>query len=141
MRLGASIIVILALAFSIPCIASEAPSADCSIHEGACVKELEGMRVIFDATPKPVRSMSELRFTVTVEGMKGAPEFLVLDLSMPGMTMGRNRVKLFKSGDGRYEGVGVIVKCPSGRTLWRATVLSGDKTIADFMFNVGNRPQ
>jgi len=138
MKLRILIALTLVVAFATVCVAAETPIADCNIHEGTCVKESGGVRVVFDATPRPVRSMSELTFTVTVDGMKNPPDTLVLDLSMPGMMMGKNRVKLVKVAEGRYEGKGVIVKCPSGRTLWRATVLSGGEAIADFTFNARN---
>jgi hypothetical protein len=116
----------------------KAGGADCDIHSGACVKEYDGGTIVFDASPKPVRSMSDLKFTVTVHGMKTPPPSLVLDLTMPGMKMGRNQVELRMTDEGRYEGAGVIIKCPSGRTLWRATVLSGETAIADFTFDVRN---
>jgi hypothetical protein len=38
------------------------------------------------------------------------------------MYMGENVVRLAPAGEGRWRGRGVIVKCPSGRRAWRATV-------------------
>jgi hypothetical protein len=78
--------------------------------------------------------MQELTFRVEAEGLH--TETLQLDLSMPGMRMGPNRVELRRAGDGSYEGKGVIVKCPSGRKLWKAAVLLGDEQIAEFTFTV-----
>jgi len=35
-----------------------------------------------------------------------------------------------------YEGKGVIVKCPSGHRVWRATVTVPDLGKAEFIFDV-----
>lgn len=113
---------------------STAQEPDCDIQEGPCVSESGGLRIVFDALPKPVRSMQELTFRVEAEGLH--TETLLLDLSMPGMRMGPNRVELRRAGDGSYEGKGVIVKCPSGRKLWKATVFLGDEQIAEFTYIV-----
>lgn len=115
---------------------SAAQEPDCNIQEGPCVRDSGGVRVVFEALPRPVRSMRELTFRVKAEGLRERPETLVLDLSMPGMNMGLNRVELRMTEDGSYEGKGVIVSCPSGRRLWKATVLHDDENIAEFTFNV-----
>ena len=65
--------------------------------------------------------MREVDFTVTLPGYsgKGSP---YVELSMEGMEMGRNRVDLSRGDDGSYRGTGVIVRCPSGKRDWEATV-------------------
>lgn len=128
------IIMTLLMLIIFPYGVSAAQEPDCDIREGPCVSESGGMRIVFDALPKPVRSMQELTFRVEAEGLR--TETLLLDLSMSGMKMGPNRVELRRAGDGSYEGKGVIVKCPSGRKLWEATVLLGDEQIAEFTFTV-----
>jgi hypothetical protein len=55
---------------------------------------------------------------------------------MPGMKMGPNRIQLKSAGNDTYEGRGVIVKCPSGRRTWRATVTVPDFGQTDFVFDV-----
>jgi hypothetical protein len=55
-----------------------------------------------------------------------------VELSMPGMEMGRNRVPLARSGDGVFRGTGVFVRCPSGRREWVATVTVPDRGKAVF---------
>jgi hypothetical protein len=55
---------------------------------------------------------------------------------MPGMEMGRNHVELKSVGSGEFQGTGVIVRCPSGRTIWRATVTIPDQGTIDFIFDV-----
>lgn len=133
-----AVLLVLALSISAVCYAGQAQKPDCNIHEGPCVKEYDGMRVVFDASPRPVYSMRELTFMVTVEGAAERPSALVLDLSMPGMKMGLNRVDLRMTEGGYYEGKGVIVKCPSGRKLWKAAVIRGEDIIAEFTFDVRN---
>jgi hypothetical protein len=52
------------------------------------------------------------------------------------MQMGPNRVRLISVGDHAYEGRGVIIKCPSGRKIWQATVTIPEAGQTDFIFNV-----
>ncbi|WP_237073438.1 FixH family protein [Prosthecochloris sp. GSB1] len=110
--------------------------ADCDPHAGSCTAVAGPYEVTLDITPKPVVHMQELTFDVSFGVETPESEALVLDLSMPGMDMGRNRVRLEKGDDGHYRGKGIIVRCASGRTLWRATVFLGDTLKPDFTFNV-----
>jgi nitrogen fixation protein FixH len=86
-------------------------------------------RVELDVAPKPPRSMAELTFTARV--MRGdAPvedAEVALELTMPGMYMGENRVALAPRGGGVYEGKGTVVRCPSGRRQWQADVTARPK--------------
>jgi len=81
--------------------------------------------------------MTDLVFTVTLSGsgesLQSPP---YIDLGMPGMDMGPNRVKMKPVGKNVYEGKGVIVKCPSGHRVWRATVTVPDMGKAEFIFDV-----
>ena len=52
--------------------------------------------------------------------------------------MGRNRVDLYLGPDGRYRGTGVIVRCPSGRHDWEATVTAPGAGKAVFRFAVAD---
>jgi hypothetical protein len=116
--------------------AQGAPSAvDCAIQSGSCTKNLADGTVTLDITPRPVRAMHDLRFTVTFSGVKPAHDPFI-DLGMPGMIMGPNRVVLKRAGDNSYQGTGVIVRCPSGRRTWKATVTVPDKGTAEFVFDV-----
>ena len=88
--------------------------ADCSIDRGSCTKLIGKTEVIFDISPKPVKVMKELLFSVTVKSTKiKAP--LLLVLSMPGMYMGRNEVVLKQGPDGTFTGRGIIPRCPAGK--------------------------
>ena len=55
---------------------------------------------------------------------------------MPGMKMGPNRVELKNTGNGAYEGRGVIVRCPSGRRTWFAHVTIPGTGEVKFIFDV-----
>lgn len=112
------------------------PSAvDCDIQTGPCTKNLADGTVTLDITPKPVRAMQDLTFTVTFSGLKPAADPFI-DLGMPGMTMGPNRVVLKRAGENAYRGTGVIVRCTSGLRTWKATVTVPDKGPAEFVFDV-----
>jgi len=121
---------------------AEAEGPDCDIQSGSCTKETaDGMRVEFDVQPKPVTSMSDLTFIVTVtrEGSPVSDASVALNLSMPGMFMGNNQTVLKHAENGRYEGKGVIVRCPSGRRIWRADIAiarGGKNAAARFVFEV-----
>jgi hypothetical protein len=110
-------------------------AVDCAIQSGPCTKNLADGTVTLDITPRPVRAMQDLRFTVTFSGVKPAHDPFI-DLGMPGMIMGPNRVALQRGGDNAYQGTGVIVRCPSGRRTWKATVTVPDKGSAEFVFDV-----
>lgn len=108
---------------------------NCNIHEGPCTLYLLGHKVALDILPKPVKAMKDLKFRVTISGeqLSSPPH---IDLGMPGMKMGLNRVVLKGDGEGIYEGDGVIVRCPSGRRTWRATVTFPDLGEVKFIFDV-----
>ena len=107
-----------------------------NIHQGPCTITAGQRTVTLNIEPKPVRAMKELTFSVTVTPCDKLPETLLLDLSMPGMQMGKNQVTLGKKSACLYEGKGVIVRCMSGRTLWQATILSRELNNSAFTFNV-----
>ena len=97
------------------------PAAECDIGRGACIAMSGNTTVTLDISPKPVRAMKELFFTVTVTGAK-IPTPLLLVLSMPGMYMGRNEVVLKQVSDGSFTGKGIIPRCPAGKKLWQADI-------------------
>jgi nitrogen fixation protein FixH len=116
--------------------------ADCDIQRGPCRRETRnGLSVELDAQPKPVTAMAELDFIVRlkINGMPLNADSVMLDLSMPGMTMGKNQPVLAKVGDGRYEGRGIITRCMSGRKIWLAEVVvkqAQNTDLVDFLFEV-----
>jgi hypothetical protein len=135
----ASIALLLGCAAHI--FASQATKPDCRLDAGPCVRTDGALTLILDITPKPLEVMRELTFTVIVkEGGKPVPDALLLiDLSMPGMYMGKNVVRLTHRADGVYEGTGVIIRCPSGGKIWQALVImerAEKKSVVNYLFEV-----
>jgi hypothetical protein len=110
---------------------------NCQLHEGACTQSLKESTVTLTVTPRPVNAMQDLLFQVSLKG-KLPPEAKppYIDLGMPGMDMGPNRVQLKSTGNATYEGKGVIVRCRSGRRTWQATVTIPDVGRTEFIFDV-----
>jgi hypothetical protein len=93
--------------------------------------------------------MKELTFRLTLTGRE-LSDNPYIDLGMPGMAMGPNRVLMkrvdnntsrvdnntSRVGSNTYEGQGVIVRCPSGQRTWKATVTLPDAGVMDFVFDV-----
>ena len=108
---------------------------NCDVHHGTCTQKLQDTDIILDISPKPVKAMTDLKFTITLTGKQGVSEPFI-DLGMPGMKMGPNRVLLKPNGKGVYSGTGTIVRCPSGKRIWKATVTVPDKGSVEFIFDV-----
>ncbi|MFC1816915.1 hypothetical protein ACFL0M_13505 [Thermodesulfobacteriota bacterium] len=108
---------------------------NCNIHEGVCTQNLPNLKVTLGISPKPVTAMQDLWFHLKLAGEipDKAP---YIDLGMPGMKMGLNRVMLKIVGQNLYKGKGVIVRCPSGQKIWRATVTIPAKGTVNFIFDV-----
>jgi hypothetical protein len=107
----------------------------CDIHKAPCTKVIQEGAVTLNVNPKPVKAMQELTFTVTLSGAEPSADPYI-GLGMPGMHMGPNRVHLKRRANGRYEGKGIIVRCPSGRRTWQATVTIPGAGAAEFIFDV-----
>lgn len=117
-----------------PAIASGS-RINCDAHNGVCTQTLGDVTVTLEITPKPVTALQDLLFQVKVTGPASAKPTHI-DLGMPAMKMGPNRVGLKSVGPGEYEGRGVIVKCASGRRTWFAIVAIPDFGEAKFVFDV-----
>ena len=110
---------------------------NCDLHQGACARDLAGSTVTLTVTPRPVKAMQDLLFQVGITGnLTASTQLPYIDLGMPGMNMGPNRVQLKSVGNNTYEGQGVIVRCPSGRRTWQATVTIPGVGQTDFIFDV-----
>ena len=108
---------------------------NCDAHAGACTQTIGDVTVSMEITPRPVKALTDLMFQVTLSGSDSAAASHI-DLGMPAMKMGPNRVMLKSTGPGKYEGRGVIVKCKSGRRTWYAIVNIPDHGEAMFVFDV-----
>ena len=110
-----------------------APRSLCAFESGPCRGGFDGSDVSLQITPAPPHAMSELAFIV--KATEGVEPYMI-DLIMPGMQMGLNRVPLSRGEDGSYTGKGVIPRCPSGGNLWRAEVMMKSGRVVGFDFEV-----
>jgi hypothetical protein len=108
---------------------------NCNIQQTACIQQLAGSKITFDVHPKPVKAMKDLRFQLSIVGKQPDADPYI-DLGMPGMDMGPNRVELKPTGNGVFEGKGIIVRCPSGRRTWSAKVTLPGCGMVEFIFDV-----
>jgi hypothetical protein len=108
---------------------------NCNVHHGTCTQKLRDTDITLDISPKPVKAMTDLKFTINLTGKQGVSEPFI-DLGMPGMKMGPNRVFLKSIEKGVYSGTGIIVRCPSGKRIWKATVTLPDMGSVEFIFDV-----
>jgi len=127
-------LLVLSPALSVAPLSAEA-DPDCDIHVQSCQKVIGSRAVELDIHPKPVTAMKDLTFRVKVSGeqLSQAPS---IDLGMPGMHMGPNHVTLDQISPTAYEGQGVIVRCKSGKRIWRATINLPGIGKTDFTFDV-----
>lgn len=90
-----------------------------------CAADADGVRVVLDLSPRPPVPLKEIDAAVQLlrggEPLAGAE--VAVELSMPGMFMGENRIPLRASGSGRYAGKGALLRCASGRHDWLAEVV------------------
>ena len=108
---------------------------ECDFDTGPCVSESGEKKIFLDIEPKPVTVMTELNFEVRLENFDN-PQSVALELSMPGMSMGLNRINLIKDSGAGYRGTGIIPRCASGKKLWKATILIDGQTGGEFLFHV-----
>ncbi len=105
--------------------ARRAPPA-CDLQAGPCTLPAgPDLLVTLDVSPRPIRALTELTFTVeTRRGQEPAIGLATeVSLQMPGMYMGENRTVLAPVGPGRHWGKGTVVRCGSGRRDWVAEVV------------------
>ncbi len=130
--LSAGMIVVTA---SVNPVLAGSAAINCQAHEGPCSLPLGKETVTLAISPRPVTAMQESTFEVTISGPapKQAP---YIDLGMPAMKMGPNRVKLKAIGNETYTGKGIIVRCKSGRRTWYADVVVPNLGDVKFVFDV-----
>ena len=135
-----SAIIIFALFSLVTLLAVNTVSAEdsvinCQAHDGSCSLPIGKETVTLEIMPRPVTAMQDSSFTVTLSG--NLPEQApYIDLGMPAMKMGPNRVQLKSVGNGVYQGQGVIVRCKSGHRTWFANVVVPDVGEVKFFFDV-----
>ena len=135
-------ILLLFCTLIIPTAIADDSLINCDAHKGACSQAIDGLTVSLEITPRPVKAMQDLVFKVSLSGNPPAqspyppPQNPYIDLGMPAMKMGPNRVELKENGAGTYEGHGVIVRCKSGRRTWFANVTIPATGEVKFIFDV-----
>jgi hypothetical protein len=113
----------------------------CDLGAGPCAQPAGSYEVRLELAPRPLRTMAELAAVMELR-KDGAPvdgAVVTLAFDMRGMSMGENRRQLVGAGGGRYTGKAVLVRCPSGRKDWIATVALGEPpatSVARFEFRV-----
>ena len=115
--------------------ASVSDAVKCDMQKVPCATRIDNLEVILDITPKPVKAMEELHFCVEINGSR-VDDGVVIDLAMPGMYMGGNKIVLKRADSGRYCGKGIIPRCPSGTKLWSVTIDIPRKGKVEFLFDV-----
>jgi hypothetical protein len=108
---------------------------NCDAHKGVCSQSLGDRTISLEILPRPVKAMQDLVFKVSISGVPSSKSPHI-DLGMPAMKMGPNRVLLKPDGQGDYEGKGVIVRCKSGRRTWFANVMVPEAGEIKFVFDV-----
>ena len=130
--LGLLIVVWLVIS---PLASASDTEINCDAHQGVCSQSLGNQTISLEIEPRPVRAMQDLVFKVSVSGNPPSKSPYI-DLGMPAMKMGPNRVLLKPAGPGNYEGRGVIVRCKSGRRTWFANVIIPEAGEVKFVFDV-----
>lgn len=126
---------LLIIIFSTVPVFAGSATINCQAHEGSCKLSIGKETITLEITPRPVTAMQESTFKVTITGNQPT-KATYLDLGMPAMKMGPNRVMLKSDGNGSYTGKGVIVRCKSGRRTWFANVVVPGTGEAKFIFDV-----
>ncbi len=72
--------------------------------------------------PRPLRTMRDLSMRARLRGSEADGAAVLVSFALEGMEMGPNVARLAPAKDGRFEGRAVLVRCPSGRRDYTATV-------------------
>ena len=128
-------ILLFSLMLVTPAVFAADSQINCDAHSGACTQTLGERTVSLEIMPRPVKAMQDLVFKVSLSGPEPSdPPYI--DLGMPAMKMGPNRVVLARTQQGFFEGKGVIVRCQSGRRTWFADVVIPGSGGVKFVFDV-----
>jgi hypothetical protein len=133
--IGVLILLFLSCLIVSPSASASDAEINCDAHKGVCSQSLGDRNVSLEIMPRPVKAMQDLVFKVSISGVPPSKSPHI-DLGMPAMKMGPNRVLLKPDGQGGYEGKGVIVRCKSGRRTWFANVIIPEAGEVKFVFDV-----
>jgi hypothetical protein len=107
--------------------AAVAAAPACDLGAGPCTRAVDGaggLELSADLGPRPLAAMRELAVAVELRRAEAPVDGAAVRVAfaMAGMEMGENAVALAPAGGGRYQGKAILVRCPSGRHDWIATV-------------------
>ncbi len=108
----------------------------CDFRDGSCTRMVDSLKVTISVEPAPPVPMKETVFIVKIEGKEILSENLIMNLTMPGMYMGKNQIVLRRVAANFFMGSGVIPVCPEGGTFWNAEVFLSPGETVRFGFNV-----
>lgn len=115
--------------------------SDCDLHRQACRITLpDGRWVELSMGPGPIRVLVPFAIRVQAPGLE--LKTITVDLNGVDMNMGFNRPILKPTGDGHFEGNGLLPMCVLDRMTWRAQVLLDTpegRGIAVFYFDTTRR--
>lgn len=131
-----TICILLVAAGGVAADSDKSSMINCDIQDGPCTQSLDGRMVTLDIQPRPVKAMQDLTFKVSTDYKPALSASPLIRLNMPAMDMGKNQVSLKRVTPGVFQGVGVIVRCRSGRRTWKATVVMPELGTVDFIFDV-----
>jgi nitrogen fixation protein FixH len=99
--------------------------AHCDAGARPCAATAGAVRVVLALAPHPPVPLKEIEASVRLvqDGAPLAGVEVAVEISMPGMFMGENRIEMKAGADGRYSGKGALLRCASGRRDWMAEVV------------------
>jgi hypothetical protein len=116
---------------------------DCRLREGPCTATFaEGGTVTLAIEPQGIPVLAPLTIGVDLAGLQALG--VELDFAGVDMNMGYNRVALEPTGDGRYQGKGMLPVCVRDRMTWEAKVLVQTRAglmVAPFRFETSRTGQ
>ncbi len=116
----------------------------CDVHSSVCNFELElkdksRVSASLDLSPKPVYAMKDIEFTLQLK--PEIPEaHIMLDLTMPAMYMGENKVEMKEISSGVFKAKSVFAECTTDDRLWNIEVMihlkNGDMIHKNIQFDI-----
>lgn len=101
-------------------------SSSCNLHLESCAAVMgDGSPVTLSISPHPIPVMQKLTLQVDSRGLDHKE--LLLEIYGLNMNMGRHSYRLKQTGDGHYEGEGMIPSCIAGMN-WRANLIAESPT-------------
>ncbi len=93
---------------------------DCDLQQGACQIELGTGRLLLEAGPLPMRSLSPLNLALSLNGIEA--KRILADLQGADMYMGINQFELQYSPGSNWHGQTELAVCTTGSMRWQLTL-------------------